>query len=128
MLVDTGSLVDILCLDAYLKLGMSREQIGLVSNPLVGFTGDVVSPLGVSNLMIIMGRNPQQAAKMVELTIMDMADGANNGIIGRPTLSQFEAVVSVIHLNMKFLTQDMTGEIQGSQKKARGCYLAYTKR
>ncbi|GAA0157809.1 hypothetical protein LIER_14994 [Lithospermum erythrorhizon] len=38
MLVDTGSSVDILFLDAYLKLGMSRAQILLVATPLVGFT------------------------------------------------------------------------------------------
>ncbi|GAA0168129.1 hypothetical protein LIER_22915 [Lithospermum erythrorhizon] len=39
----------------------------------------------------------------------------------------FEAVVALIHLKMKFLTRYGIGEIQGSQKKARGCYLASTK-
>ncbi|GAA0170816.1 hypothetical protein LIER_24997 [Lithospermum erythrorhizon] len=115
MLVDTGSLGDILFRDTYLKLGMSRAQIRPVANPLVGFTGDAVSPLGMSNLMVTMGKHPQQAMKMVEFTIVDMADGTYNGIIGRPTLSQFKAVVSLIHLKMKFPTRHGRGEMQGSQ-------------
>ncbi|GAA0154161.1 hypothetical protein LIER_12224 [Lithospermum erythrorhizon] len=65
MPVETGKSVDILFLDAYLKLGISRAQIRPVAIPLLGFTGDAVSPLGVSNLMVTMGKNPQQATKMV---------------------------------------------------------------
>ncbi|GAA0145836.1 hypothetical protein LIER_05933 [Lithospermum erythrorhizon] len=57
-----------------------------------------------------------------------MADEAYNEIIGRPALSQFEVVVSLIHMKLKFPTRHETGEIQGSQKKVRGCYLASTKR
>ncbi|GAA0173404.1 hypothetical protein LIER_27028 [Lithospermum erythrorhizon] len=58
MLVDTSSSLDILFLDAYLKLWMSRTQIRPVATPLVGFTGDAVSPLGVSNLMVTIGKHP----------------------------------------------------------------------
>ncbi|GAA0155038.1 hypothetical protein LIER_12861 [Lithospermum erythrorhizon] len=47
MLVDTRSTVDILFLDAYHKLGMSRAQIRPEATPLVGFTRDTVNPLGV---------------------------------------------------------------------------------
>ncbi|GAA0150054.1 hypothetical protein LIER_37053 [Lithospermum erythrorhizon] len=73
--------------------------------------------------MVTMGKHPQQAMKMVEFTIVDMSEGAYNGIIGRPTLSQFGAVVSLIHIKMQFPTRYGTGEIQGSQKKTRGCYV-----
>ncbi|GAA0158424.1 hypothetical protein LIER_15455 [Lithospermum erythrorhizon] len=59
MLVDIVSSADILFLDAYLKLGISRVQIRPEAMPLVGFTGDKVSPLGVSNLMVTMGKHPQ---------------------------------------------------------------------
>ncbi|GAA0140486.1 hypothetical protein LIER_35248 [Lithospermum erythrorhizon] len=58
MLEDTGNSIDILFLDAYLKLGMSRAQIHPVATPLDGFTGDIVSPLGVANLMVNMGKYP----------------------------------------------------------------------
>ncbi|GAA0185388.1 hypothetical protein LIER_32676 [Lithospermum erythrorhizon] len=47
--------------------------------------------------MVTMGKHPQQVTGMIEFTIVDMADGAYNGIIGRPILSQFEAVVSLTH-------------------------------
>ncbi|GAA0165049.1 hypothetical protein LIER_20549 [Lithospermum erythrorhizon] len=72
-------------------------------------------------------KTPAEATKMVEFTIVYMSEEAYNGIIGRSTLSQFEVVVSLVHLKMKFPTRCRTGEIQGSQKKARGCYLASTK-
>ncbi|GAA0150961.1 hypothetical protein LIER_09783 [Lithospermum erythrorhizon] len=73
MLVDTRSSVDILFLDAYLKLGMSWEEIRPVATPLVGFTRHAVSPLGVANLMVTMGKHPQQVTKMVEFTMVNMA-------------------------------------------------------
>ncbi|GAA0157893.1 hypothetical protein LIER_15054 [Lithospermum erythrorhizon] len=57
MLVDTESLIDILFFDVYLKLGMSQAQIRPVATPSVGFTGNAVSPLGVSSLMITIGKH-----------------------------------------------------------------------
>ncbi|GAA0163166.1 hypothetical protein LIER_19102 [Lithospermum erythrorhizon] len=59
MLVDTGSSVDILYLDAYLKLGMSQVQIRPVPTLLVWYTRDAVSLLGAMNLMVTMGKHPQ---------------------------------------------------------------------
>ncbi|GAA0163164.1 hypothetical protein LIER_19101 [Lithospermum erythrorhizon] len=44
---------------------------------------------------------------MVEFTIVDMSEGAYNGIIGQPALSQFEHVVSLIHLKIKFPTRKL---------------------
>ncbi|GAA0164093.1 hypothetical protein LIER_19810 [Lithospermum erythrorhizon] len=98
--------------------GISRALIRPVATPLVWFTGDVVSPLGVSNLMMRMGMHPQQVMKMVEFTIMDMADGAYNGIIDRPVLSQFEAVVSPIHTSSSSSQHD-TGPVRFKEAKSR---------
>ncbi|GAA0166923.1 hypothetical protein LIER_21973 [Lithospermum erythrorhizon] len=39
-----------------------------------------------------------------------------------------EALVSLIHMKMKFPMRYWAGEIQGNQKKERGCYLASMKR
>ncbi|GAA0155039.1 hypothetical protein LIER_12862 [Lithospermum erythrorhizon] len=64
---------------------------------------------------------------MVEFVIVDMEEGAYNRIIGRPSLSLFEVVDSVIHLKMMFPTGYGMGKIQCSQKKSRGCYLASNK-
>ncbi|GAA0146157.1 hypothetical protein LIER_36265 [Lithospermum erythrorhizon] len=41
--------------------------------------------------------------KMVEFTIVDISEGAYNGIIRRLALSQFGDVLFLIHLKMKFL-------------------------
>ncbi|GAA0185370.1 hypothetical protein LIER_32658 [Lithospermum erythrorhizon] len=58
----------------------------------MGFTGEMVSPLGVSNLIVMMGKHPEQATRMMEFNTVDMEDGAYSGIIGLPALSQFEAM------------------------------------
>ncbi|GAA0160129.1 hypothetical protein LIER_16754 [Lithospermum erythrorhizon] len=84
------------------EVGMSWSHILPVATPLVGFTGDVVTPLVVANLMVTLGKYLQLATRMVEFIIMDMSEGAYNGIIGRLALSQFEVVVSLNHLKMKF--------------------------
>ncbi|GAA0151747.1 hypothetical protein LIER_10401 [Lithospermum erythrorhizon] len=55
--------------------------------------------------MVTMGKHPQHARKMMEFTISNMGDGAYNGFIGRPALSKFEVVVSLIHLKMRFPTR-----------------------
>ncbi|GAA0143569.1 hypothetical protein LIER_35766 [Lithospermum erythrorhizon] len=57
IVVDTGRCVDILFVDACLKLGMSRVQIRPLATPLVGFIADAVSPLGVANLMVTMEKH-----------------------------------------------------------------------
>ncbi|GAA0159408.1 hypothetical protein LIER_38864 [Lithospermum erythrorhizon] len=87
-----------------------------------------VNPLGVENLLVTMGKHPQKTTQMVEFTIVDISDRAYNIIIGRPAPSEFEAMVSPIHLKMKFPTRYGTCKIQGIQNKARGCYFASTKR
>ncbi|GAA0162400.1 hypothetical protein LIER_18503 [Lithospermum erythrorhizon] len=46
--------------------------------------GDAVSALGVTNLMVTMGKHPQQATMMVEFTIVDMSEGAYNELLGGP--------------------------------------------
>ncbi|GAA0142435.1 hypothetical protein LIER_35570 [Lithospermum erythrorhizon] len=119
MLVDTGSSIDILFLGAYLKLEMSRAQNRPIDTPLVEFTNDTVSPLGVTNLMVTIGEHLKQAMKMVEFTIVDISKGTYNGIIGWQALSEFEVIVFVIHLKMKFATRYGIWEIQGSQEKGR---------
>ncbi|GAA0165846.1 hypothetical protein LIER_21142 [Lithospermum erythrorhizon] len=92
MLVDTGSLADILYLQAYDQLGLPRKHL----KP--NYNGE----------SLFHGR--------------DILDSSYNGLIGRPLLNALRAVVSPLQLKMKFPTSGGIGEISRDQKKARVCY------
>ena len=48
-------------------------------------------------------------------------------ILGRSGLHALEAVVSTLHLTMKFPTAGGIGVVRGNQKMSRSCYLTFCK-
>lgn len=46
VLIDSGSLANILFWGAFEKIQIGKEKLQPVNSPLVGFTGDRVTPLG----------------------------------------------------------------------------------
>ena len=56
VLVDQGSLVNILFIDAFNRLGLSEEQISPFHNTLVGFAGDQVRVKGHVELLTTFAR------------------------------------------------------------------------
>ena len=59
VLIDTGSSSDILFASAFDQLGISRERLRPVATPLFGFNGSFTQPLGMIELLILMGIHPQ---------------------------------------------------------------------
>ena len=55
MLVDNGSSVDILYYQAFKKMGLKVSDLKPSPNPIYGFTGDPVIPLGVISLLMTLG-------------------------------------------------------------------------
>uniref|UniRef100_A0A2N9GTT5 Reverse transcriptase domain-containing protein n=1 Tax=Fagus sylvatica TaxID=28930 RepID=A0A2N9GTT5_FAGSY len=91
--------------------------------PLVGFTGDKVCPVGIVTLPITVGTHPKTVSKTVDFLVVN-CPSAYNAIIGRPTLNRLRAVTSTYHLLLKFPTEHGIGEVRGDQIAARECYLA----
>ena len=58
MLVDNGSLTDILYYLAFQKMGIDRAQLILTNAPLVGFRGTRVLPLGAITLSVTVSNYP----------------------------------------------------------------------
>ncbi|GAA0155334.1 hypothetical protein LIER_13088 [Lithospermum erythrorhizon] len=54
--------------------------------------------------------------------LVDIAESSYNGLIGIPILTALRAIVSPLHLKMKFTTTRGIREICGNQKKTRMCY------
>lgn len=105
ILVDNGSLIDILYSDCLTKMRVLKEQMEKTTQPLYGFTRDLVIPQGMIKLPIIVGEKPRQAIVMANFTVINGA-WQYNVVIGRPTLRALKAITSIYHQKIKFLTSN----------------------
>ncbi|XP_065026149.1 uncharacterized protein LOC135650594 [Musa acuminata AAA Group] len=122
IMVDTGSSADILYFDAFQKLGLARENMRPMSSALTGFTGDSISPLGAITLPLTLGVPPRSKTVMTTFLVVDLPT-AYNAILGRPTLNKVRVVVSTYYQTIKFPTHAGVGEVTGSPRESRQCYL-----
>nr|XP_009402072.1 PREDICTED: uncharacterized protein LOC103985945 [Musa acuminata subsp. malaccensis] len=58
IMIDTGSSADVLYMDAFQKLGLTKESLKPICSALMGFTGDSISPLGAVTLPLTLGAPP----------------------------------------------------------------------
>ena len=123
VLVDNGSLADILYYPAFQQMRINREQLVPINAYLVGFRGTRVFPLGTVTLLVTVGDYPQQITKNVTFLVVDCSS-VYNAIFRRPTLNSWKAVTSTYHLMIKFPTNYGVGELRGNQVAARECYIA----
>ena len=73
---------------------------------------------------VSVGTSPKRLTTRTQFTIVDIEDPAYNGILGRTFMTAIGAVVSPIHLKMKFPTPGGIGEMTGDQKRGRICYAS----
>ena len=123
VLVDNGSLANILYYPAFQQMRLGRDLLRPACSPLIGFEGMKVQPVGTVMLLVVVKSYPQQITKSVNFLVVDCSS-LYNVIIGRPTLNSWKAVTSTYHLLVKFPTEYGIGQAQGDQLAARECYLA----
>ena len=123
VLIDNGSLADILYYPAFQQIRINKELLHPVNVPLIGIGGMKVLLVGTISLPIVVGSYPRQINKEVNFLVVDRSS-SYNAIIGRQTLNSWRAVTSTYHLSVKFPTEYGIGEVQGNQLAARECYLA----
>ena len=58
VLIDNGSLANIILASAFYKMGSGREKLESVSAHLLGFSGEKVQPLGSVQLVLTLGDPP----------------------------------------------------------------------
>ncbi|XP_019183802.1 PREDICTED: uncharacterized protein LOC109178721 [Ipomoea nil] len=85
ILVDTGSSVNVLNLETFTKMGLTREQLRPVNTPLAGFTGDSVEAEGSITLPVEIGSYPDVQRLSMKFIVVDLAC-SHNAILGRPGL------------------------------------------
>ena len=77
VLVDNGSLADILYYPAFQQMGISKERLIPTNAPLVGLGGTKVLPLGAITLSVVVGDYPQQIAKDVTFLVVNCLSAYN---------------------------------------------------
>ena len=110
ILVDNGSSVDILYYQAFQKMGLKVSNIKPSSNPVYGFTGDSITPVGVISLPMTMGDYPRQSYVMADFLVIDQPS-AFNAVLGRPSLRALKVITSIYHLLMKFPIPNSVGQV-----------------
>ena len=119
VLVDQGSVVEIMYLDLYNGLNLKFEDLTAYESPLISFEGRTVIPKGQIRLPI------QTDLEIVEVDFI-VVDSYSlyTAIVARPWLHALGAVSSTLHQKVKYLFEGLVKEILGNQSVARQCIVA----
>ncbi|KAL0356462.1 UNVERIFIED_CONTAM: hypothetical protein Sradi_4093100 [Sesamum radiatum] len=120
--IDSGSSADILFGETYDQMQLGDVSLEKVNTSLYGFAGEVVHPRGMISLPLTMGAGTTQKTCMLKFLVVDVPS-TYNVILGRPTLTTFQAVISIYHMKIKFPTLGGVGEVQGDHLQSRKCYV-----
>ena len=119
MLVDQGSVVEIMYPDLYKGLNLKLEDLIAYDSPLVSFEGKTIIPRGHIRLPIRIN------SKLVEVDFIVVdAYSPYLAIVARPWLHALRAVSSTLHQKVKYPSEGQVKEILGSQSIARKCMVA----
>ena len=121
LMVDDGSAVDILYLDAYKRMRLDENALSPSTSPLYRFTRDHVTPKDAAKLAMTVGEHPQTLTVIIDFLIINCPSIVNK-IIGRPLFKALKAVTSIYHLTLKFSTTEGIDKVQGCQYDSRECY------
>lgn len=104
-LLDPGSSADVLFYSTFKRMKLSERTLLPSSGELIGFSRERVSILGSIWLKMTLGEHPMSKTKDVQFLVVGCISPYNI-ILGRPFLNSFGAIVSTLHLCIKFQVQE----------------------
>jgi len=124
VLVDQGSSVNILYWKTFQKMNLSDDLIVPYNKQIVGFSGERVDTRGYLDLRTRIDSRKDGREVRVRFLLVE-ANTSYNVLLGRPCLNAFGAIVSTLHLAMKFPSdKGMICTVHADQQITRQCYAA----
>jgi hypothetical protein len=118
VLVNNGSQADIIFLHAFDRMGISHSLLKPVDNPLYGFGGKGMFPVGKIELPFSFGTTPSALSEQVTFDIVDMVYPYNT-IMGHNLINKFEVAIHGIYLCMKIPSPQGRIIVYGDQQTAQ---------
>jgi len=122
VLIDQGSSADVMFWNTFIGLQIPIDQLKSFDGVLVGFSGDQVEVKGYVDLRTTF-RDKEDAKTVFVRYIVVNTPSSYNLLLGRPSLNKLRAVISTIHLKMKFPSDEgKVLTLAVNQETARKCY------
>ena len=123
LLIDQGSGAEVIYPDLFKGLGLKNEDASKYDTPLVGFNGRMVISEGQISLPVNM------EGKEVTVTFIVVALYSPYTVtFGRPWIYAIGAVLSTLHVKVKFRTEQGIAIGRGNKQVARQCLVAAVNR
>jgi len=122
MLMDQGSLVDILYWKTFKNMRIAEEEMKFYDDQFVGFLGERVGPWGYIELYTTFGEGKMSKTIKIWYLVIDV-NTSYNILLGWSSINRLRVIVSTPHLVMKI--PSISGDIltvHVLQKVARECY------
>ena len=119
VMVDHRSGADVMYSDLFRGLELKNQDLSKYDTPLVGFDGRVVIPEGQISLPINM-----EGKEVVIAFIVVSSFSPYTVILGRLWIHAMGAVLSTLHMKVKFPIKQGVAVVKGSQQVARQCLVA----
>ncbi|GJV74489.1 reverse transcriptase domain-containing protein [Tanacetum coccineum] len=105
MYVDDGSASEILYEHCFNRLRPKiRKQLIPTTTPLIGFSGEIIWPIGQIQLLVKIGEEEHSASAWMNFMVV-RSSSPYNGIIGIPGVRKLQAVPSTTHEMLKILVE-----------------------
>ena len=128
LLVDISSSAYIMFYDFFRNLRIPQLKWLPYNEDLIVFSGHHISLIGYMKLHVTFGKAPVTRTIIAKFIVVKL-QSSYNAILGRPTLNTLREVISMVHLAMKFLSDEMQViTLKRDQKKAHVCYKESLKR
>nr|GEX45691.1 reverse transcriptase domain-containing protein [Tanacetum cinerariifolium] len=115
MYVDGCSFLEILYVHCFNRFRLeARSQMIPATTPLVGFSGEIIWPLGQISLLVNVGDEEHSTSAWMNFMIV-RSPSPYNVIIGRPGLRRIQAVPSTAHGMLKFPVAGGTVTLRSSK-------------
>lgn len=87
------------------------------------FSGESVRPLDIISLLLYVAKGSTVAATMVKFVVVNQPS-SYNAIFSRLFMVTTKVCVSLYHMKMKILVEDIVITVRGDQIMTRNCYVA----